>query len=162
MRPILIAFLLLLATATVADEPPRPFIPEAALGGQSEGQGSLRFAFGQARPYRVDNVGTTLPDGTFQLDQTIHFEGKPVEARRWLMRRTAPGQYAFTLSEAAGPGTALAEGNRFALTYPADHAGVSVHQVLEVSADGKAIANDGRICFLGIPIGWLRETIRKP
>jgi hypothetical protein len=34
-----------------------------------------------------------------------------------------------------------------------------MHQTLDLAADGRTIDNRATVRFLGVPIGWLRETI---
>lgn len=137
------------------------FVPREAFAGRSEGRGTLRVLLGDERPFRVESAGAEQPDGSFVLDQKEFFDGKPPQVRRWVIRDAGTGNYTFTLSDASGPGVAKAVGNRLELDYPLKRVGLTMHQVLELSADGRTIANDGRICLWGIPVGHLRETIRR-
>lgn len=151
------AVLLLACTASWANA----FVPREALAGSSEGRGTLRILLGDDRAYRVENTGIAQPDGSFALDQTVFFEGEPPRVRHWVIRDASAGRYTFVLSDAAGPGVAQAEGARLELDYPLKRGGLTMHQVLELSADGRTIANDGRICLWGVPIGHLHETIQR-
>lgn len=133
------------------------FTPQVGFGGISEGTGTLKLLFGAKRPYRVENYGHRLADGTFRLDQTVVFEGKAPKRRHWILSTVQPARYTGTLSDAAGPVTGHTEGRRLLLKYRL--AGPLVmHQSLEIMPDG-TIDNVGKITVLGIPIGHLQETI---
>ena len=60
----------------------------------------------------------------------------------------------------AGPVTGETSGRRLMLRYRLKGPLV-MHQTLERMADGTTIENTGRITLLGIPVGWLHETIRR-
>ncbi|MEO8987762.1 MAG: DUF3833 family protein [Rhodanobacter sp.] len=134
-----------------------PLTPQAAFGGASEGNGTLKLLFGAERPYHVESYGQHLPDGAFRLDQTVRFQGKPLTRRHWIMTTVRPGTCTGTLSDAAGGVTGHTEGSRLVLRYRLTGPLV-MHQTLELSPDG-TIDNVGRITLLGIPVGRLRETI---
>lgn len=141
--------------------PPVPVAdPMVLFEGRSTGSGELRILRGRVRPFRVESEGRLQPDGTFRLDQRVHFEGEPVRQRHWILRRTAAGRYAFSLSDAAGAGTATVDGGRLMLRYPLGR-GLSMRQVLEPAADGRRIANTGTVRWLGLPVGRLTETITR-
>lgn len=159
VRLLVLAVALVSFTAgTVPAVEPVEFTPQAGFGGQSRGDGSLKFLFGRDRPFHVDSLGTQQPDGTFRLEQTVTFEGEPPQQRVWLLVTTAPGAYAGTLSDAAGPVGGATSGRELSLRYRA--AGpVVMHQELRLRPDGRTIDNVGTLTFLGLPIGHLRETI---
>lgn len=136
------------------------FVPERVFAGRSAGEGELKLLFRQAQVFTVESRGTERPDGTFQLDQTIRFSGQPARVRSWVMRRSGPGTYSATLTDAAGPVAARIDGPRMTLRVPLTHWGLIMHQTLEVADDGRTIDNRGRIRLLGVPFGRLRETIR--
>jgi hypothetical protein len=154
------ALLLLLALAPVAHAagPTTAANPLSMFEGTSQGRGELRFAFGHARPYTVDNVGRYEADGALRLQQRIHFAGEPDTSREWVLRPAGGDRYTFTLTDATGPGVAVVDGPRASLRYAPRHF-LRMHQVLVLSADGRSLANHGRITALGIPIGHLEETI---
>lgn len=136
------------------------FTPESGLSGESRGEGSLRLLLGRRRPFHVQSSGESNSDGTFTLQQTVTFEGEKPRVRTWVIRKVAPLEYAGTLSDASGPVRGQTSGTRLTLKYRLKGPLV-MHQILDLSADGKTIANTGRITFLGIPVGRLRETIRR-
>ncbi|MGP1666201.1 MAG: hypothetical protein ACTS5I_09900, partial [Rhodanobacter sp.] len=66
-----------------------------------------------------------------------------------------------TLSDAAGRVSGHAENARLTLRYRVKGP-LIMHQTLKFMSDG-TIDNVGRITFLGLPVGYLQETIqRKP
>ncbi|MFC0676741.1 DUF3833 family protein [Lysobacter korlensis] len=162
MRPALAALLLACPLAVAAAATPAPQAdPVSLFEGRSTGRGELTLLFGDARPFRVESHGRQQADGSFRLDQVVNFEGEAPRKRHWIIRPTGEQQFTFTLSDAAGPGTAVVEGKRLTLRYPVNRAGVRMEQVLEPLPDGQSIANTGTVRWLGIPIGHLRETITR-
>lgn len=152
----------LLAMPAFAMAPATPsFTPQAGFGGSSQGHGTLRLLFAKPRPYRVQSQGHELADGTFRLDQTVVFQGKPPTHRHWILVTQQPGEYTGTLSDAAGSVTGHGEGSRLSLRYRLKGPLV-MHQTLNLMPDG-TIDNVGRITLLGVPVGHLHETIvRQP
>jgi len=133
------------------------FTAQAGFGGASEGNGTLKFLFGKARPYHVQSYGRVLTDGTFRLDQTVRFKGKPPRHRHWMLTMVQPGEYTGTLSDATGAVTGHTQGPRLTLRYRLKGPLV-MHQTLEMMPDG-TVDNAGTITLLGIPVGHLQETI---
>lgn len=155
---LLISLLALLTLPALAVQPSAvTFTPEAGFGGASEGIGTLKLLFGKPRAYRVENFGHALADGTFRLDQTVQFEGKPPTQRHWILTTLQHDEYSATLSDAAGRVTGHSEGPRLLLRYRVKGPLV-MHQTLEIMRDG-TIDNVGKITLLGIPVGHLQETI---
>ena len=150
---------LLLSGAAHSNPVADTFVPEEVFAGRSDGKGELRLFRGRARPFTVESVGTLQGDGQLRLEQTMRFEGRPVQTRFWVMQQTGPGRYSATLSDAAGPVVGRVEGRRLTLQYPLRRWGLVMHQTLDLDLDGRSIANFGSIRFLGIRIGELRETI---
>lgn len=136
------------------------FVPEAVFAGHSRGTGELGLLFGRDRAFTVRSHGVPHADGSFVLTQEVRFEGRPAQMRTWVMRRTGPGTYAATLTGAAGPAVGTVEGSRMTLRYPLTDWGLAMHQTMDLSDDGATVANHGRIRFLGLPVGELREIIR--
>lgn len=155
------AAVLIVLCASLHAAPPAPVAdPVLLFSGRSTGVGELRILRGRPRPFRVESLGRHQPDGSFRLDQRLRFEDGPVRERHWILRQTAPGRYVFSLSDAAGMGTAEAHRGRLTLRYPLGR-GLSIRQVLVPTADGHRIANTGTIRWLGLPVGRLTETITR-
>jgi len=158
MRLVTCVAVALLSCPAFARE--RALTPAAGFGGGTHGEGRLHLLFRKAQPYRVDSSGTLAPDGRFLLDQDVVFQGKPSRHRSWVIHETRPLRYSGSLSDAAGPVAGRAEGNRLVLEYRLKGP-LHMHQTLTRSADGRSLDNVGRITLLGIPVGWLRETITR-
>ena len=141
-----------------AQGPQGGFTPRNGFGGPSQGNGSLRLLLGRPRPFHVDSYGFSRPDGTFQLDQTITFQGRAPMNRTWVMTSVGPNQFAATLTDAAGTVTGRNEGDRTTLRYRYKGP-LIVHQTLQMRPDGRTIDNRGKVTLLGIPIARLQETI---
>ncbi|MDQ3039339.1 MAG: DUF3833 family protein [Pseudomonadota bacterium] len=142
------------------DEQSNEFTPQNGFGGASEGDGTLTFLLGTPQPFHVESLGKQQADGTFRLEQTISFQGKPPRHRVWIMTELRPNHFSATLSDAAGPVTATVSGSRLSLQYRAKGP-LFMHQELELLPDGKTIRNVGVIRLLGMPVGHLRETITR-
>lgn len=151
---------LIVCGAAFAAEPQQNFTPRNGFGGASEGDGTLTFLLGKPQPFHVESRGTQQADGTFRLEQTISFQGKPPKHRVWIMTEVRPNHFSATLSDAAGPVTATTYGSRLSLQYRAKGPLV-MHQELKLMPDGKTIDNVGVITMLGMPVGQLQETITR-
>ena len=156
---------LILAAAIVggssfAAEQQLEFTPQNGFGGVSEGNGSLTLFLGKPRPFHVESRGSEQRDGTFRLEQKITFQGKPPQARVWILTTISPDHYSATLSDAAGPVSGSTSGSRLSLQYRVKGPLV-MHQELQLMPDGKTIDNIGVITLLGIPVGHLHETITR-
>ena len=136
------------------------FDPVSAFAGRSHGDGTLEVIFQPPQPFHVESRGFTQADGTFRLEQTVQFTGKPPQKRHWLLTRVSPTGYAGTLSDAGGPVEGQVVGPQFKLEY-ALPGGLTMHQTLTLEPGGKVIDNVGRITFWGVQIGYLHETIER-
>lgn len=136
------------------------FTPESGLSGPSHGDGSLRLFFGHPRVFHVRSVGKSESDGSFTLNQVVTFDGQDAQVRSWTIRHVSPLRFAGTLSDAAGAVSGQTSGPTLSLQYRVKGPFV-MHQVLRLMPDGKTIDNVGRVTLLGIPVGFLHETIRR-
>jgi hypothetical protein len=155
---VVAAMALPLSAATLARAAPARFDPALVFGARSEGHGTLRLGVGKARPFHVTSSGASR-DGHVRLHQVVQFDGQPATTRDWDLAPSGPDRYAGTLTDAAGPVSAQVQGRRLTLHYPLNHRGLAMHQTLDLAADGRTINNRATVRFLGVPIGWLRETI---
>jgi len=159
LRKLLIIILLAQLAGLPAHAQELLFTPENGLSGWSEGDGSLRLFLGQRRAFHVRSYGQNQRDGSFTLKQTVTFEGQETQSRSWTIRQITPLNYTGTLSDAAGTVSGHTTGQRLSLKYRVKGPFV-MHQILELMPDGKTIDNVGHITLLGIPVGFLHETIR--
>lgn len=140
---------------------PRPrFDAFAFFDGASEGQATLRVMFHRAAHVVVHSQGRLSGDGGLTLDQRIEQDGKPARQRTWRLRETAPGRYAGTLSDAAGPVTGETDGNRLHLTFTMK-GGLPTDQWLTLAPDGQSAHNILVVRKFGLTIAVLDETIRR-
>ncbi len=104
--------------------------------------------------------GAALADGSFRLDQTISFDGRPPQTRSWLLRRVDDHRYAGTLTDAAGPVEGEAYGDLFHLRYPMQTPfGGRMEQWLYLQPDGRTVVNEATIRVLGLVVAHLSERI---
>jgi hypothetical protein len=145
--------------------PPQPasplFDPIVFFAGRTHGEGALRLRGRAARTLRVEGVGRTDTDGTFQLDQAVTYADGAVETRTWRMRRVDAGHYLATLSDAKGEVQAEASGNMFHLRYLIRQPAVYMEQRLYLAADGRSVVNQAQVTVLGVPWARLAETITR-
>jgi hypothetical protein len=147
-----------LSQPTFARVTPTRFDPAVVFGAPSEGKGTLRLGMGKARSFHVTSSGVSH-DGHVRLLQEVQFDGGKATTREWDLATSGPDHYVGTLTGAAGPVDAHVQGRRLSLRYPLNHHGLAMHQTLDLAADGRTIDNRATVRFLGVPIGWLRETI---
>ena len=147
------------AIPALSQGPPTLFTPQSGFSGRSEGDGILHL-FLSRKPFHVESHGFDRPDGSFQLDQAVRFEGKAPEDRTWIITSSDHSRYTGTLTGAAGIVTGESSGSRLTLRYRIKGP-IVVHQTLILSPDGRSIDNDGTITLFGIPIGSMHELIRR-
>ena len=165
MKKITLLLTFILTASIVGDysfaaEPQLAFTPQNGFAGESEGNGTLKFFFGKPRPFHVESHGSAQSDGTFRLEQTVTFEGKPPENRVWILTAVSPDHYSATLSDAAGAVTGSTSGAHLSSQYRVNGP-FFVYQELQLMPDGKTIDNVGFITLLGIAVGHLHETITR-
>ena len=181
MRGLVAATLLLLggcvsAPPAAAPAPPLAeaplFDPFTFFVGKSEGKGTLARMMADPVPVRVESRGrieliatreaawAAPPRRVLVIDQTVHEGDKPPRARQWRLTRIGRGRYQGSLSDAIGPVSAQAEGNRLTITFTVKD-GFRVHQALTLSPDGSRAANVLRISQLGMTVAVLSEEITR-
>jgi hypothetical protein len=148
---------LLLANAPAPATP--VFDPSRFFAGATRGDASLKIILRSARAVHVQGHGRVTADGTLILDQRVEQEGKAPRTRRWRIRAVGQGRYAGTLTDATGPVTGEATGNRLHLSY--SNGRIRVDQWLTLSADGRSARNRLVARRFGITLARLDETIRK-
>ena len=165
MRWAILPLLLLGGCVALPAPPPAdrlvpPFPTFRFFEGATEGRGRLRVALHRTIGVVVHGRGRIAPDGTLVLDQTVIEGAKPPRERRWRIREVAPGRYAGTLSDAAGPVTGEALGGRLYLRFPMK-GGLIAEQWLVPAADGQSARNLLTVRGHGLAIARLEETISK-
>ncbi len=162
-----LAILILVLCASVVSvlsqtkEASSEFTPQNGFSGRSEGNGKLKLFLSKRRDFHVESNGYDQPDGTFRLDQTVTFQGKASQQRFWILKPDGKkNHFTGTLSDAAGRVTGQTDGSVLKLKYRVKGP-LIMHQTLKLMPDGKIIDNVGKVTFLGIPVGYLHETIMR-
>lgn len=131
-----------------------------AFVGKSAGEGRMKIAFRKTRMVHVDSLGTQAADGTIIVDQIITEAGTKTTTRQWQLREIAPGRYAGSLSDAAGPVTGVVSGNCLKLRFPMKD-GLVAYQWLFAMPDGHTTENRMSIRKSGVLVARLKETISR-
>lgn len=131
-----------------------------AFFGASAGEGRLKIAFRKTRPVHVQSTGHQAEDGTIVVDQIITEPGRKATTRQWRLREVAPGRYAGSLSDAAGPVEGAVRGNCLELRFRMK-GDLTAHQWLFAMPDGRTVQNRMSIRKSGILVARLHETITR-
>jgi hypothetical protein len=152
LAPILIA---VAAPAAGQESDPLRFFE-----GRTENDGTAKVIF--HKPYKTHTVGRGRieRDGSLTLVQHIDDEGKPPHVRRWQVRRTGPGRYTATLSDAEGPVTIerVGEAYRFRFRMKGN---LGVEQWLTPLPGGTAARCSVKVRKFGVTVGTSECMIRK-
>lgn len=143
--------------ATVPPSPPA-FDALAFFEGASTGSGTLRVVGRGARPVTVKSRGRREGDGSLALEQRVAVAGEAPRTRHWRLRAAGPGLYVGTLTDAAGPVTAVVRGRRLTIRYAMPR-GLGVVQTLDLAPDRRTLANRMRVARFGLTLARLDETI---
>jgi hypothetical protein len=135
------------------------FAVTAFFGGASHGEGMLKVTLRKPVAIHVRSFGR-VDRGTLILDQKIVEGAKPPRTRQWRIREVAPGRYAGTLSDAAGPVTGDVSGNRLTLRF-AMRGRLQATQWLTLQPGGRVALNGMAIRKWGVRIASLEERIAK-
>jgi hypothetical protein len=161
MRPFLLTAPLL---AAFAPAPPpatkQAFNAIRFFNGPTQGEGTLKVALRSPVKVRVESQGRVERDGTLSVRQMVWEGAKPARTREWRIRELSPGRFAGTLSDAAGPVTGQADGNRLHLRFRLKN-GLEAEQWLTLAPDGRSANNELRVRKFGLVVASLNETIRK-
>jgi hypothetical protein len=146
--------------AALPADPAATLNPLTFFAGRSSGSGTLDTVIAFPVPLRVRSSGTRAsPDG-LKLEQLIAEGTKAPRRRTWIMRRTAPGRFTGTLTEAVGPVAITIAGPRATIRYTMKD-GFAVEQSLALQPGGRTLLNDLRVRKFGIEVARVEETIRK-
>lgn len=165
LRALLLPLALLLTGCVpvprVAAPPPAAaaFPVIAFFTGPTEGEGILRVATRDERRIWVTSMGR-VEGGELRVEQLVREEGKPPRQREWRIREIAPGRFAGSLSDAAGPVTGVAMPGRLTLRFPMRGA-MQAEQQITLSGDGRSARNILTVRRFGLTLAVLDETIRR-
>ena len=161
MTPLRLAFVApVLLLAPGASPPPQPVDPLRFFEGRTESQGTIKIMM--KKPYRSRSVGTGTigPDGSLTLVQQVHDEGKPVQQRRWKVRRAGPGKFVATMSEASGPVVIDKVGGQYRFRFKLK-GNLAAEQMMIPHPNGRSARNSMKVRRLGIVVATTEGTIRK-
>jgi len=147
------------ASSRAEQAPGRRFDPRVFFDGRSRGEGRLKVVFRAARLVHVRSEGHR-EGPTLVLEQRVAEEGERPRTRTWRIREVAPGRYAGTLSDAAGPVSGATQGNRLHLWFRMK-GGLKADQWLTLAPDGCSAHNLMKVRKLGVVVATLDETIRR-
>lgn len=123
MRPIILGLLAVLTLSACVGTPqieapaPAPhFDALTFFSGHTLGNGKLKKIFSGAETSEVHGTGR-VEGGTLVLDQLVKEGSKPTKHRTWRIREDSPDHYTGTLTDASGPITGEAQGNRLHLAF---------------------------------------------
>lgn len=156
---MLLAPFLLAAAPQAAAPGPLRFDAIAFFSGRTEGVGRFKVVLRRGEPVRVEGRGRMEGD-TLVLDQLVTRGDGPAKPRLWRIRRVAPGRYTGTLTDAKGPVTGVATGDRLHLAFTST-GGFRVDQRLVLAPDGRSARNRLTAKRFGVTVATLDETIRK-
>ncbi|MBB5698139.1 DUF3833 family protein [Sphingomonas yantingensis] len=145
---------------TTLRAPSPVFDPIVFFAGATRGDGVLKVLTRLREAITVAGRGTVTADGTIVLEQDVRRTRGRSKHRIWHLRRTAPGRYAGTLSDAAGPVVGEVAGNRLHLAF-AMAGGLRAQQWLYLLPGGHVARNRMVVTKFGIAVASLDETIRR-
>ena len=137
--------------------------PEVFFAGTTQSSGVLEDrSGGPTQRLHVQGEGQTLPDGSFQLMQSVTLGRDAPTKRTWVLRRVDEHRYTATLTDASGPVEGEAYGDLFHLSYRmASPAGGRMEQWMYLQPDGRTVVNEATVSLLGVVVARLSERITQ-
>lgn len=114
------------------------------------------------KPYRSRTIGRgqISPDGTLNLVQQVHEDGKPAQRRHWRIKQTDSDSFKGSMSDAVGPVHVEEVGDRFRFKFKMK-GNLAVEQWVTPLADGKSAQTRTTVRKLGMRVASSEGTIRK-
>jgi len=128
--------------------------------GRTVTQGMVKVMFHKPYSTRSIGAGRIESDGSLTLVQRVEDEGKPARERRWHVRRTAPGEFVASMTDAVGPVEIEQVGDRYRFRFNLK-GNLHAEQILTPLPDGKSAHNSVRVKRMGITVATTDGTIRK-
>lgn len=128
--------------------------------GRTITQGTVKVMFHKAYWTRSVGAGRIEQDGSLTLVQHVEDEGKPAHDRRWHVRRTAPGEFVASMTEAVGPVAIDRVGDRYRFRFRLK-GNLRAEQILTPLPDGRSARNSMKVKRMGITVATTEGTIRK-
>ncbi|MEO6582241.1 MAG: DUF3833 family protein [Sphingomicrobium sp.] len=139
----------------------RPLVhPLKFFEGKTESSGTVKI-FTQER-YRTRSIGRGRidADGSLNLVQQVHDEGKPQRERRWRIRQIATGHFAGSMSEATGPVVIDEVGGLYRFRFKMK-GHLAVEQWLAPLPGGASARNRMTVRKFGMTVGTGDGIVRK-
>ena len=128
--------------------------------GRTLSQATVKVMFHKPYWTRSIGAGRIESDGSLILVQRVEDQGKPPRERRWHVRRTAPGEFVGSMTEAVGPVEIDRVGDRYRFRFNLK-GNLHAEQILTPLPDGKSAHNSVRVKRMGITVATTDGTIRK-
>lgn len=154
-----VAMFALAAPADAAEPKPTLDLP-SFFTGRTHAENVLKIALKRPVKLVVDSVGYKERDGDFVLVDTVREEGKPVRARKWVMRPTGPNRFTGTLDDAVGRVEGVVAGDTATIRYTMK-GGLKVVQVMQLQPRGRTLSNRVEVSKFGMKFARVEGTIRK-
>lgn len=149
------------STAPSSIAAPAPvFDPIAFFAGTTHGTGRLHVILHRTRSTDVVGIGTVAGQDAIVLRQRVAIDGEKPTNREWRLRRTGPGTYTGTLTDATAPVAATVEGNALTIRFPMKH-GLAITQHLYLQPGGAVALNTMVVRKWGVVVARLDERIEK-
>ncbi len=148
------------ASASAVTSSPDPSTdPMRFFEGRTESNSIVKLIM--RRPFNSRSIGQgEIDSGVLELVQRVQDEGKAPFNRQWRMRQVAPGRFAGSMSEAAGPVVAEEIDGRFRFRFKMK-GNLTVEQWLVPLPGGQAAQTRTSIRKFGMTVGRSEGTIRK-
>lgn len=128
--------------------------------GVTETTGVTKVVMHKSVRTRSVGRGQMKPDGSLYLVQRVEDDDRAPYVRRWQIRQIAPGRFAGTMSEAAGPVQIQQVGGRYRFTFKMK-GNMSVEQWLTPLPGGRAASSDMTVRKFGIAVASSTAIVRK-
>lgn len=153
-----IAFLGASASA-IPSEPEGLGDPMRFFEGRTESISTIKVMM--RKPFKSHTLGRgEIDDGVLSLVQRVNEDGKAPYERKWRMRQVAPGRFAGTMTEAAGPVSVEQVGNGYRFRFKMK-GNLAIEQWLTPMPGGRVARSKVSIRKFGMRVGSSDGTIRK-
>ena len=157
LAPVSLLTLSVCAAASAAGTPTDPL---QFFEGVTETTGVMKVVMHKSVRTRSIGRGQMKPDGSLDLVQRVEDDGRAPYLRRWQIRKIAPGRFAGTMSEAAGPVQIQQIGGRYRFTFRMK-GDMSVEQWLTPLPGGRAASSNMTVRRFGIAVASSAAIVRK-
>jgi hypothetical protein len=151
------AFLLAAPASSASQE---KLDPLRFFAGRTESVGTVKVMLHKPYATRSIGLGEIEPDGSLNLVQRVKDEGKPIHERHWTVRRSAPGRFTASMSEAVGPVAIDRVGDRYRFRFKI-RGDLRVEQMLTPLPGGQSARSVSKVKRMGLTVATITGTIRR-